>query len=97
MDLGLGLRAAVKRGSVLCMTTIVFDSHTFVKRLRATGFTEEQAEVIVDASRDALSQLATKDDTKEALLALEQRMTLKFGAMLAAATGIIITIMRLPH
>ena len=79
------------------MAIIVFDSHTFVKRLRATGFTEEQAEVIVDASRDALSQLVTKDDMKESLLALEQRMTIKFGAMLAAATGIIITIMRLPQ
>ena len=44
------------------MSTIVFDSHTFVKRLRSTGFTEEQAEVIVDASRDALSQPVTKED-----------------------------------
>lgn len=33
------------------MATIVFDSHTFVKRLRSTGFTEEQAEAIVEAMR----------------------------------------------
>ena len=39
------------------MTTVVFDSYTFVKRLRSTGFTNEQSEVIVDASRDALGSL----------------------------------------
>jgi len=44
------------------MSTIVFDSYTFIKRLKATGSTEEQAEVIVDASRDALGRLVTKDD-----------------------------------
>lgn len=78
------------------MATVLFDSHTFVKRLRATGFTEEQAEVIVDASRDALSQLATKEDMDVQLKALEQRMTIKFGAMLAAAVGVLIAVIRLP-
>lgn len=75
------------------MATVVFDSHTFVKRLRATGFTEEQAEVIVDASRDALAQLTTKDDLRE----LEMRLTIKLGTFIAVATGIIIAVMRLPH
>lgn len=75
------------------MVTVVFDSHTFVKRLRATGFTEEQAEVIVDASRDALAQLTTKDDLRE----LEMRLTIKLGTFIAVATGIIIAVMRLPH
>ena len=27
------------------MTAIVFDTHAYVKRLKAVGFTEEQAEV----------------------------------------------------
>ena len=79
------------------MATILFDSHTFIKRLKATGFTEEQAEVIVDASRDALSQLVTKDDLDQRLTALEQRMTIKFGALIAAAVGILIAVLRVPH
>lgn len=79
------------------MATVVFDSHTFIKRLRATGFTEEQAEVIVDASRDALSQLVTKDDLDTKLMAQEQRIIIKVGAMIAAATGILIAVLRLPH
>jgi hypothetical protein len=75
------------------MATILFDSHTFIKRLKATGFTEEQAEVIVDASRDALSQLVTKDDLRE----LELRLTIKLGAFMAIVGGIIIAVLRAPH
>ena len=86
------------------MTTIVFDSYTFVKRLRSTGFTEEQAEVIVDASRDAMGSLVTKDDLKvevnrlEARLdAIEQRLTIKLGAFLAVAVGVLISVLRVSH
>lgn len=75
------------------MATIIFGSHTFVKHLRATGFTEEQAEVIVDASRDALSNPVTKDD----LAAFEQRLVIKLGAFIAIACGIVVAILRLPH
>jgi len=78
------------------MATILFDSHTFVKRLRATGFSEEQAEVIVDASRDALSQLVTKDDLDQRLLALEQRLVIKIGALIAAGIGILVAALRFP-
>ena len=86
------------------MTTIVFDSHTFVKRLRATGFTEEQAEVIVDASRDALSQLVTKQDLADMedrinarAESLELRLTIKLGAFLSIAVGILIAVLRVAH
>jgi hypothetical protein len=61
-------KLAARRDTV---ATIFFDSDTVIKRLKATGFTEEQAEVIVDASRDALSQLVTKDDLDQRLTALD--------------------------
>ena len=86
------------------MSTIVFDSHTFVKRLRATGFTEEQAEVIVDASRDALGNLVTKEDLKSEVTRLENRLdtlelrlTVKLGVFIAAAVGILIAVLRIPN
>ena len=85
------------------MATILFDSHTFIKRLRATGFTEEQAEVIVDASRDALENLVTKDDLRSEVArlenrldALELRLTIKLGVFIAAAVGVIIAVLRVP-
>jgi DNA-binding transcriptional MerR regulator len=77
------------------MTTIVFDSHTFIKRLRSTGFTEEQAETIVDASRDALSHLVTKEDLDSRLTELEQRLTIRLGAIVAVAVGVIATLIKI--
>jgi hypothetical protein len=77
------------------MATIVFDSHTFVKRLRSTGFTEEQAEAIVEASRDALAQLVTKEDLDTRLTALEQRLTIRLGAIVAVAVGAIAALIKL--
>ncbi len=79
------------------MATIVFDSHALIKRLRSTGFTEEQAEAVADASRDALAQLITKEDLDERLKSLEQRLTIKLGAIVAAGVGIILAAMRLPY
>lgn len=96
--------AAVKWGRMLSMTTIVFDSHTFVERLRATGFTEEQAEVIVDASRDALGNLVTKDDLQTEITRLENkldsielRLTIKLGVFFTVAVGILIAVLRVSH
>ncbi len=86
------------------MATILFDSYNFIKRLKATGFTEEQAEVIVDASRDAFDSLVTKDDLKVVevalrndLQAMELRLTIKLGAFIAVAVGILIAVLRVPH
>lgn len=46
------------------MTTITFDTHLFVRKLRETGITEPQAEVIADAIKEAQSCLdvASKAD-----------------------------------
>jgi len=46
---------------------IVLDTHRFVKRLIAAGFTEEQAEVLVEEQVNLLlARLAHKDDTAAA-------------------------------
>lgn len=60
------------------MTTLTFDTHDFVKKLKGVGFSEEQAEVLTDlqkaTSQNTLEQarhnyeldnLATKRDLKE--------------------------------
>ncbi len=49
------------------MTAIVFDSLNMMKRLRGTGLTEEQSVAIIDVARDALANVATKDDVEEAV------------------------------
>ena len=48
------------------MATITFDTHLFVKKLTAVGFTEEQAEVFAtEQARLIEDQLATKQDLLE--------------------------------
>ena len=54
------------------MSTISFDTHTFVKRLTQAGMPEAQAEVLADSQAKLIDEkLATKHDLKE----LETQMT----------------------
>ena len=71
---------------------IVFDTLEYAKKLKAVGFTEEQAEVQAEAIADLVDEkLATKRDLKE----LEMRLTIKLGTMLVVAIGIFATLVKL--
>lgn len=69
------------------MTTLTFDTHDFVKKLKGVGFSEEQAEVITDLQKTIvlntleqarhdyeLDDLATKRDLKELELIMRKDM-----------------------
>ena len=51
------------------MVSITFDTLKFVKRLKAAGFREDQAEALSDAFKESqetsIADLATKSDLKE--------------------------------
>ncbi len=66
------------------MTTLTFDTHEFVKKLKNVGFSEEQAEVITSLQKTTssntleqarhdydLDNLATKRDLREIELKIE--------------------------
>ncbi len=66
------------------MTTLTFDTHEFVKKLKDVGFSEEQAEVITSLQKTTssntleqarhdydLDNLATKRDLREIELKIE--------------------------
>ena len=58
------------------MSATVFDTHAIVKKLKAAGFTEQQAEASAETLADAISgQVATKADLNEAALKVENRIT----------------------
>lgn len=67
------------------MTMIALDTHEVVKELKAAGFTDEQAEAVTRVVRRAqdldLSHLATKDDVRAGLEALELRMDAKLSGI----------------
>jgi hypothetical protein len=46
------------------MATITFDTHKFVRKLKSGGFSEQQAETVADAFKDASgeAEIATKRD-----------------------------------
>jgi hypothetical protein len=64
------------------MSAAVFDTHAVVKRLKAAGFTEQQAEAHAETLAEALSrQLATKTDLTDVALKVEARMARIEGDM----------------
>ena len=64
------------------MSAAVFDTHAVVKRLKAAGFTEQQAEAHAETLAEAITgQLATKTDLIETGLRIETRMTKLEGDM----------------
>lgn len=75
---------------------ITFDTLAYSKKLKAAGFTEQQAEVQAEAIAELIDEkLATKKDLK----ALEERLILKltiiFGSMIAIGIGILAAIIKL--
>ncbi len=66
----------------------VFDTHKAYTAFKEAGFTDAQAQALIDQARDGSDALATKAD----LLELEQRMTIRLGAMLFAVAGLQVVI-----
>lgn len=78
------------------MATIVFDSYALAKRLKEAGFTEQQAEVLIEAAKDAMLRPATKEDLDLLRKDLTRNLAIGVGVMLAAAVGIIVGLLRPP-
>lgn len=65
------------------MATITFDTHAFIKRLKASGFTDDQSEALSEALKasqeTSIKDLATKLDLKD----LETKMDREFAEVKA--------------
>ena len=84
------------------MGTITFDTLKFADTLKQAGVPSAQAEAEARAVAAAIGEVdvATKrdiDDLKKDMQAMEMRLTIKLGAIITVAAGIIIAAMRLPH
>ncbi len=70
------------------MTAVPFDTLKFVEKLEAGGFSHQQAKAAAEAFAEATGQeLATKADIvriETGMQLLEQRLVIKFGAMVIA-------------
>ena len=79
------------------MTTLTFDTLDATRRLRDAGFDEKQAEAVVRVLSESQDKLVTREHFDARLEALELRLTIKLGAFIAAAVGVLIAVLRLPH
>ena len=69
---------------------MLFDTLEASRQLQEAGFGKTQADALVTTfSRNMVENVATKDD----LDILEQRLTVRFGAMVAGATALILAAM----
>jgi len=69
-----------------------FDTHRAVRELEGAGLTPAQAEKFVSILVYSQSNLVTKDFLKSELVALENRLLLKVGAMQIALGGFLAAI-----
>lgn len=81
------------------MSTITFDTLKFANTLKAAGVPDKQAEAEARAVADAIGEVdvATKRDIADLrteMQAMEMRMTIKLGGFLAAAVGILYTLLK---
>ncbi|MCY4437668.1 MAG: DUF1640 domain-containing protein [Chloroflexi bacterium] len=67
----------------------VFDTHKAFTSLVEAGFTERQAQALLDVGREGFGALVTKDHLDARLRELELRLTLRLGAMVAAGVAIL--------
>jgi len=74
---------------VLSMTATTFDTLAFAKKLKAAGFTEEQAETLAHAQAELIDErLATKADLER----LELRLIIRIGSMIALGVAFLAAI-----
>ena len=85
------------------MSRVIFDTHAFVKKLMAVGFTEEQAEVFAEERGRLIEErLAAKRDLNEIEPHLKEfeerltcRLTLRLGSLLVVAISIVATLVEI--
>ena len=78
---------------------LAIDTLKLAQDLKASGFDEKQTDGLVDLGRTlsdhALKQLATKEDIKDLrneLAALEYRMTIRLGVLIAGGIGLLVVL-----
>ena len=81
------------------MSAITFDTLKFANRLKSAGVPSAQAEAEAEALAEVFDlagrDLATKEYLDARLTQLEQRMTIKLGALMVGAVGIVAALVKL--
>ena len=75
---------------------LVFDGVGYMRRLRDSGVSQEQAEAHAEAVREfVMLELVTRNDLEGALDRLSLRLTVRMGVMFAAGLTILGAVLKL--
>jgi len=75
---------------------ITFDTLMYAKKLKAAGFTEDQAEIQAEVLADVINeQLVNREYLDLRLREMELRLTIRLGGMLVAGIAIVATLVKL--
>lgn len=74
------------------MATAVFNTLQLTRKLKASGFSAEQAEGLADAlSEDVVTELATKTDLRE----MADKLTIRLGGGMAVMLSLAVAAIKL--
>ena len=80
------------------MSVAVFDTHAYVKRMKAVGFTEEQAEVQAETVADLINErLVTKADLDLRIAELKTELVKWMLGIAAGQLALLITLSKIGH
>jgi hypothetical protein len=73
-----------------------FDTLEFSRRLKGAGFSDQQAEVLAEATRDLIAdEMVTKSFLQSELEKLAMRLTIRMGTIAAVCVAALAAIIKL--
>ena len=75
---------------------MAFDTLEYARRLKGAGFSDQQAEVLAEATRDLIAdEMVTKSFLQSELEKLSMRLTIRMGTIAAVSIAALAAIIKL--
>ncbi len=75
---------------------MAFDTLSYARRLKASGFTDQQAETLADATKELVTdQMVTKSFLESELDKLSMRLTIRMGTIAVLCVGALAAVIKL--
>lgn len=80
------------------MSAAIFDTHAYIKKMKAVGFTEEQAEVQAETVADLINErLVTKADLDLRIAELKTDLIKWMLGIAAGQVALLVTLLKVVH
>jgi hypothetical protein len=80
------------------MSAAIFDTHAYIKRMKAVGFTEEQAEVQAETVADLINErLVTKADLDLRIAELKTELVKWMMGIALGQVALLVTLLKIGH